>query len=176
MATEIPQETNRGYSVKAISVDPPIVSNVISNPETTIYTRVIPAGVMGTAKEMSFNIFCRVTTGVLTPTLTLRLKLGSGTMVIVSGLGLTASLSTAAPFRIEGAICNYNNSSSQYVWARIHQPTASSPLALNTGSAYMDTEWNVDTKVPQTFSVTAQYGGLIAGASLQTKYIKLDLT
>lgn len=176
MAIEIPQETNRGYSIKAISFDPPVTSTVVTNPETTIYSRAIEAGKMGTSKEMSFNIFCNLTTGaVAAPTLTLKVKLGTGTLTIMNALSLGLG-AASVPFRIEGAVINTSNSAAQYVWARLHTPSSTVPISLSAGAAYMNTDWTVDTSVNQTFSVTAQFGGLIAGTSLATKYIKIDLT
>lgn len=175
-ATEIPQETQRGYNVKAISFDPPITSNLISNPETIIYSKSIEGGKMGTAKEMTFSINCSLTTGIVAPPLTINVKLGIASLTVAGGIGITTNLGTPAPFRIEGAIINMLATNKQYVWAKILTPTSTVPLILNTAASYVSSKWTIDTTTDQTFAITAKFGSLLLGTSLQTEYVKIELS
>lgn len=175
MATEIAQETNRGYSVKAFNFTPAITSSVTSNPETTIYSRNIEGGKMGTGKEMYFNIFCSLTTPLVSPALIIKVKLGASTLLVVNGLALATSI-TNKPFRVEGGITNLGASNNQYVWARVHQPGSTLPIVLGTEGAYMEAVWTEDTTIDKTFSVTAQFSGLLANTTLTSRYIKIDLS
>lgn len=47
---------------------------------------------------------------------------------------------------------------------------------LSSAISLTDATWTVDTTVDQTFSITAQFGGLFIGTSITTKLVQINLT
>ena len=168
---KIPQETGRGFTVTDSAAI--AVNNVTT--ETSLFNQTISASKMGSSKTLTFSAFCMLTTPALSlPALTVRLKFGSSTLLITSGLSLAASM-VNEPFMIRGQIIN-KSSSSQIVWARIEQGANSIPLLLGISSAFKGAKWTEDTTVDKTFSLTAQFSLLSSGTTLSAEHVLVELS
>ncbi len=165
------RETNRGCSSTLATNQ--TVSNTTS--ETTVFSQVIPAGKMGTSKKLSLDLLSTLTTPAISiPTITVRIKLGSSTLVVVNAIGLAIS-QTNSPFTIAGVIRNRDASNVQIAYAHITQSASNLPMLLaNSSAVYAD--WAVDTTVDQTLSVTVQFGGLSAGTIFTLRDADVDLS
>lgn len=126
---------------------------------------------MGTAKELNFRIICSLTTVLVPPTLTVKMKFGTSVLTIMSGLSLSTGL-TASPFIIEGMIANANANNVQIVYAKLTQ--ANSTILVAQPMAYAD--WTVDTTVDQAFALTFQFGVTSTTTVLTYKHANVDLT
>lgn len=131
---------------------------------------------MGTNKEMNFRFICLLTTGLVTPTLTIRAKLGSSVLTVASGVGLAASLGTPAPFIVEGSVINEDAANAQLAWFKITQPANTLALLIGGGTAMNAVSWTEDTTADRTFSITAQFGTAVTGTSLTFRHASIDLT
>jgi hypothetical protein len=169
---KIQRETARGFAVGEYA------STTVTNTatETTLFSQTIQAGAMGLNKELTFKIVCTLSTGVLPPSLTIRIKLGTTTISVLNAQSLATSLSSASPFIIDGMICNNNTVSAQFMFAKIQQPSTTLPLLLSASSSMASADWTVDTSVDQTFAITAQFGSASTAASLVFKHATIELT
>lgn len=165
------RETSRGFASSQASTL--TLSN--STTETTLFSQVIPAGSMGINKKLNLEALCTLTTPVVSiPTLTIRLKLGSAVLTVVSAVGLAVS-QTNAPVVIEAKIRNKEASNAQILYAKVTQAGTSLPLLIENSKAVF-ASWTVDTSVNQTLSITAQFGGLSAATSLTAQDIDIELS
>lgn len=157
-------ETGRGLSL----IDTPDVTVNNSTSEITVFSTVIPAKRMSTNKAMNFKLICNITTALsLVPNLTIRIKFGSSTLNVMNASVLSVGLSNV-PITITGMVVNKDSSSAQFIYGETQQNN----VAARNASA----DWTVDTSTNQTFSVTAQFGGLSLGTSITSKFAQIELT
>lgn len=149
------------------------VSN--TSTETTLFQTVIKGGSMGTGKELHFQILCTLSTGLLPPGVTIKVKLGSAVLTVASTIGLATSLSSAAPFIIEGKIVNKDAANAQLIYAKLIQKSSSLPLLLSSGAAMEYADWTVNTAADQTFAVTAQFASASTAATLTFKHASIEM-
>lgn len=157
------------------ALDPGTITSPVSNTavETTIFSQVVPAGKMKATGILGFALWGNLTTGLLPPTLTLRVKLGSSSMAVFTTAALLGSL-TGKAFFLDGYISNIS-ASSQAVVARVTQ-ASSGIISLGTlGVNAVEGNFSVDTSVNQTFLITAQFGSAVASTSLVTRMARLQL-
>lgn len=168
------RETSRGFSSSTAGTTV-LTSSLTSNPETTIFSEVIPGTKMGTNKTSRLEMLVTLTSQALSlPSLTFKVKLGSSSLTLFSGVSLLAS-QTNTPFVIKVKIRNKNAANSQIVFAEICQSDTNSPLAIMSSMTKFAI-WSEDTTVDKTLSVTAQFGGLSANASITVQDADLDLS
>lgn len=166
------RETSRGFAAAQNSS----VSLTNTAVATTMYSQVIKAFSMGTSKEMNFKFICSLTTGLVVPTLTITVQLGSSTLTVASTLALATS-QAAKPFIVEGSIINKDAANAQLVWAKITQYDSSLPMLLASSSAMnANNAWAEDTTVDKTFSIIGQFGTAVAGTTLTFLHASIDLT
>jgi hypothetical protein len=163
-------ETGRGFAAAGYTANS--VLNTAS--ETTLFTTTIPAGKMGDTKSLEFCIRCDLTTGALPPSITVRIKLGSATLAIMSGVSLTGSL-TGKPFLITGSIDNTTNAT-QEVFGVVQQQAGNILGLGTTGIDMASAQWTVDTTTAQTLTVTAQFSSASSTTSLTVRNIKVELS
>lgn len=168
---KITRETSRGFAVSEAASS----SMTNTTAETSLFSQSIVGGRMGLSKELRFTILCSLTTGVVPPSMTIRVKFGSSTLVVMNALAL-ASSTTSKPFVIEGVIANKNSASAQYIFAKIMQYANAVPILSSTGAAIEDADWTENTATDKTFEVTAQFGGLSATTTLTFKLASLEMT
>lgn len=163
-------ETARGFA----STDTANVLLQNSTAETTLYSQTIRGGVMGANKTLRFQVMCSISTVLSVPSLTLRIKLGSSTLVVANALSLVLN-ATARPLVLEGIIANKNATNAQFVAAWVIQD-ASNPISLVTGPLAAIADWTEDTTANATFSFTAQMGGLSLSTGLTYRYGSVELS
>lgn len=164
------RETGRGFSTSDTSGI--VLTN--SATETTLYSQDIPAGAMGTVKELNFKLLCALTTGLVPPNLTIRIKLGSSVLAVLNSQGLATSQS-GLPFLVEGLIANNGAINAQSVYAKVTQYSNSVPLLIGpAGMALAD--FTEDTSVIKTFSITAQFASAASATSLTVKHATIELS
>lgn len=168
------RETNRGFS-SSLSTLTSLSSSLSSNPETVLFSEVIPAKKMGTGKKLRLEMLFTLSTAAISlPTLTVKIKLGSQTLTIANGLGLTAS-QTNAPFTVDARIRNKDDAGQQMAYARMAQNGNNLTLLIaNSQAVYAD--MTVDTTQDQNLQVTAQFGGLSSGNTLTLRDVDMDLS
>jgi len=164
------RETGRGFA-SSLTANSSLSNSTV---ETTLFSQTISGGKMGTSKALKFTLYCSLTTPALAvPTLTVKVKLGSTSLTVMSGLSLAIS-QTNAPFNVTGLIVNKSAPNAQFTFSQIIQQSASIPLVLT--SALADADWTVDTTTDQLFAVTAQFGSLNATTTLTFRYADIELT
>lgn len=165
------RETARGFSVSQNTSGTLTNTNV----ETTMFTQTMAAGSMGINKEVFFRFICLLTTGLLPPTITIKVKLGSSVLTVVSTTALSASM-TSVPFIVEGSVINQDTTGSQLAWARLTQPSNTLALLLSGGTAMAATDWTEDTTADKNFVITAQFGSSVSSTTLTFRHASIDLT
>ena len=164
-ATYTQQITNRGMLVRRFGDDP--VNNTTN--EVAIMSQTIKGGALGEKRSIKFLMICQVTTpAIALPSLTIRIKYGSGSLVIASALSLQVLL-TNSPFKVVGEMSNSGASNAQTVWGQITQ-SGTVPIGGVSGNSMVTADWAIDSTVDQTFQITAQFGGLSLGTTLTGKY------
>lgn len=144
-----------------------------TNTETTIFTQAVPANAMGTNKVLRFQFWGTMTTLLLPPTLTIRIKFGSTTLTVVNAVSLLAS-QTGSPFLIEVAVVA-TGTGSQEAFARISDSTGTIILTGGLGLSLSAASWSVDTTSVQAFAVTVQFGTAVLTTTLTAKMVSLEL-
>ena len=152
------------------------VSQNLSNTttETTVFSATIKAGQLALDRSVRVQYNGSITSLLLPPTITVRVKFGGTTLTVLSGIALLAS-ATAKPFSIDVFIANRGAANSQYLLATVTNPGA---IALLTGLAVMEqasATAAIDTTVDQTLSITVQFGSAVSSTSLTTQYIRAAL-
>jgi hypothetical protein len=139
-----------------------------SGAETIIFSRVVKAGDMGTNKSIRFKLVGQLSSGLVSPTVTIKIKFGSATLTAVSAAGVTLNLSAAKPFIIEGAITNQGSAGAQYIMTELRQGNTSLPLTVS--DPLVGADWNIDTTVDQTLMATITFGNVLnAGTTFTPK-------
>jgi len=154
----------------------PAVTNTTT--ETNIFSTIIPAGKMGIAKVINFQLIVHITTPALTiPTISLKLKFGTGVLTIANVAILSASV-TDKPMLISGKIANLGVTNSQYVMVEFTNSNGVSAILAGLANSFIvaDTSFTIDTTVDQTLAVSAQFGALSSTTSIVPKLIELVLT
>lgn len=158
------QTRSLSASGRVISLAPAItLSNTTT--ETDLISTVIPANSLSNYKRIKFKIYCSLTSALVTPNLTVRIKFGSNSVTVINGLGVNIS-QTSKPFTIEGIIVNRGNTMSQYVYGEIKQNASIGPLALTSPTYNANGIIATNTETDQTFSVTGQFSSTSATSSL----------
>lgn len=143
------------------------VSN--SNVETVLFEQVIPAGTLSLSRSIKAEMKCRITSVLLPPAITIRLKFGGSTLAIVNGLAVNLNIS-AKPFTIEALIANKGVANAQYAYGRITQHMTQGPLSLSSPIYDNDADWTEDTTIDRTFQITAQFASLVSTTSITLKH------
>ena len=97
-------------------------------------------------------------------------------MSIISAQALATSLSSSAPFVIEGVIVNNNSTNSQLIYGTITQQANTLALLLSASASMGTADWTIDTTQDQTFAVTAQFASASTAATLTCKHVSVELT
>lgn len=140
----------------------PAASITNSTVETTLYSEVIPANSLVAGKYFTFRLDAAITTPLINlANLTIRIKYGGQTVAVVNGAGLTIGLQTLSPVTIMGSLVARTNNT-QFLPVTVNQPMGS-VIALTTGTGNARGLMTVDATQAQTFSITAQFGGLGGG-------------
>lgn len=143
----------------------PVVTITNSTTETTLFTSTIPANTLVPGKFYGFRIDVAVSTPLVNlATLTIKVKYGSQTLSVINGAGLTIGSTSLAPISITGQLVS-RSMSSQYAPIMVNQ-SMGNVISLTTSNALARGLMTVDASQAQTFSVTAQFGGL-GGATCQ---------
>lgn len=173
MPTTIKFEGNRGYGLNEFNGS----TLLNTTAETTLFSTVIPAGKLGSAKILDFKICFHISTPTLSiPTLTLKLKLGSASLTLSSTANLSANL-TDKPLIVEAEISNLGVANSQFVLAKVFNNSAGLILSgLSSAFSATDGTWAVDTTVDQTLSVTGQFGALSGTTTVTPKSVRINIT
>lgn len=151
-------------------------STTISNSvaETTILSVTIPGKDLDLYKLIRYEMYCNLTSIVVPPTVTIKVKYGSGVLTAVSALTININ-QNSQPFIIEGVIVNRNLTNSQYAYSKVSQHATQGPLALTSPIYDARTTFAIDSTTDQTFAITTQFGGLIATTSLVIDYWKITI-
>lgn len=144
--------------------------------ETVIMSDTVKANTMSTYKEVAFRVDCAVTSLLVTPNVTVRIRFGSNVITLVSNAGITIS-QTNSPFVIEGTITNKGATNSQLVSAQITQNNSTLGLSLSSPINIVRGTMSVNTTVDNLLSVTVQFGSAVTGTSIVVDkwWIKSDL-
>jgi hypothetical protein len=142
--------------------------------ETTVYGDTIKAGQMATYKEVNLELMFSMTTILTPPTMTVRVKFGGQTLVVVNGLTTNINV-TNGVFRIYVKISNKGSAASQYAYGLVQQHLTAGPLSLTSPIYDSQGDWTVDTSVDQPISITVQMGTAISTTTLTPKYIRLKI-
>lgn len=141
------------------------VSN--STAETVLFTSSIAAGSMNTGGSIRFKLVCELSSGLVNPTITIRVKFGSGVLVAMATASISVSL-TNKPFVIEGTITNLSATNAQYAVAEVKQGSALTLMDTIVGAS-----WAIDTTASQTFQITSQFGSSLTGTTLTPKTMSM---
>jgi hypothetical protein len=141
------------------------VSN--STAETILFTSSIAAGSMNTGGSIRFKLVCELSSGLVNPTITMRVKFGSGVLVAMATATISVSL-TNKPFVIEGTITNLSATNAQYAVAEVKQGSALTIMDTIVGAS-----WAIDTTSAQTFQITSQFGTALTGTTLTPKTMSM---
>lgn len=161
------RETGRGFA----AADSASVSVSNTTTETAIFTHTIQGGLMGTTKELSFRLICTLTSVLVPPNITVKIKFGGATLTSMSGISISAGL-TATPFIIEGLIANAGTANAQIIYSKFIQ--ANTSLINAQPMAYAD--GTIDTTINQVFQITVQFSGLSTTTILTYKHANVDLS
>lgn len=144
--------------------------------ETVIMSDTVKANTMSTYKEVSFRVDCAITSLLVTPNVTVRVRFGPNVITLVSNAGVTLS-QTNSPFVIEGTITNKGSATSQLVTAQITQNNATAGLSLSSPISIVRGTMNTNTAVDNLMSVTVQFGSAVTSTSITVDkwWIKSDL-
>ncbi|GAB3317944.1 hypothetical protein GCM10027299_09350 [Larkinella ripae] len=141
--------------------------------ETTVCSQMIQGNSMSTNKRLKFQVLFAITSGLVTPGLTIRVKFGGSTLTVISGGAILGSIGANKAFRLEGEIMN-TSATTQVVQAHIVQDTGILPLNLS-GNGLNYADWTVDTTTDQTFAVTLQYGAALTGTTITPKLVNIEV-
>jgi hypothetical protein len=137
----------------------PSVSIVNSTVETTLFSDVIAANSLVPGKYYPFRVDVAVNTPLVNlATLTFRVKYGGQTIAVINGAGLTIGLTQATPITIIGNLVS-RGTSSQFLPITVNQAMGNA-ISLTTGNTSARGLFTVDSSVDQTFTITAQFGGV----------------
>lgn len=131
--------------------------------ETILFSDVIRANNLLVGKYYPFRIDLSITTpAVNLASLTFRIKYGGQVMTIMNNSTLVGGL-TLAPITISGYLVARTNGT-QFIPVTVTQP-AGSAVSVSFSNSNFRGNMTVDATLDQTFSVTAQVGGVGLGAT-----------
>lgn len=143
----------------------PSVTITNSTTETTLFSDIIQANSLVPGKYYPFRIDLALTTPLVNlANVTIRVKYGSQTLTVINGAGLTIGMTSAVPVTITGYIVS-RGMNSQFIPIVVSQGMGSAIVLSNTNTIARGT-MTVDSSVDQNFSITAQFGGVGANASI----------
>lgn len=144
--------------------------------ESVILSDTIKANTMSTYKEVAFRVDCALTSLLVTPNVTVRIRFGNQVITLLSNAGITISQNNS-PFVIEGTITNKGATNSQLVSAQVTQNNATLGLSLSSPINIVRGTMAVDTTIDNLLTVTVQFGSAITGTSIVVDkwWIKSDL-
>lgn len=144
-----------------VSFTPSVTINN-STVETTLFSETIPANSLVQGKYYPFRIDVAITTPLVNlATLTFRIKYGGQTVAVINGAGLTIGLTQSSPVTISGFLVS-RGMNSQFLPITVNQ-SMGNVISLTTSNATARSTMTVDASVNQTFSITAQFGGIGGG-------------
>lgn len=155
----IKQETGRGFSSNGVNIS--TISNTAA--EMVLFQQMIPAGALGTLKRIDYYLNALITTGLVNPSITIRVRLGTSVLAVMNSASLLVSQSNK-PFVIEGRIKN-TSANTQEVYAKVTK-NQTGLLGSNDMEA---ASWAVDTTIDQMFQITAQFGTALTSTTLTVK-------
>lgn len=168
----IKRETNRGFSLSDANIG---MSMTNTASEINLFVQNVGGGKLGVNKTLDFESVNRLSTVLINPTLTIRIRFGTSILTVLNAVSLVSSISTNKPFIIKGKIVN-TSATTQYVYAYISQYGVNVPILLNNDSGLADADWTIDTTINQQFSITAQFGSSLTGATLTPKMVTVDVS
>lgn len=144
--------------------------------ESIVMSDTVKANTMSTYKEIAFRIDCSVTSLLVTPGVTVRIRFGNQVVNVLSNAGITLS-QTNSPFVIEGTITNKGATNAQLIAAQVTQNNSTAGLSLSSPISLVRGTTTVDTTVDNVLSVTVQFNSAITGTSITVDkwWIKSDL-
>lgn len=144
--------------------------------ESVIMSDTVKANTMSTYKEVAFRVDCALTSLLVTPNVTVRIRFGNQVITLLSNAGITLS-QTNSPFIIEGTITNKGDTNSQLVSAQVTQNNATLGLSLTSPINIVRGTMAANTTIDNVLSVTVQFGSAITGTSISVDkwWIKSDL-
>lgn len=129
----------------------------------------IQANTLVPYRPYRFELNCILTTPALSlPTLTLKVKLGSNVIAMVTATTVSAG-QTNAGVRIRGTLLA-TSTGTQVALTEIIQPNGNVIPLTNSNSNFY-TQLTTDMTVPQTLDITAQWGGLIVLGTASIKSV-----
>lgn len=165
------QESGRGLAVIETANTPLAATTT----ETPLFTYTVVAGRMTKYQAIRWKVEITFTSVLAAPQITIRLRFGNSMMVVVDNLTVVLG-ATNRPIKIEGMIVNCGATNVQFADAAMTQ-SASGPVftALASGSDAKVADWTEDTTQDKNFAVSAQFGGLTAGASINYRLGMLEI-
>lgn len=144
--------------------------------ESVVMSDTVKANTMSTYKEIAFRIDCSVTSLLVTPGVTVRIRFGNQVVNVLSNAGITLS-QTNSPFVIEGTVTNKGATNAQLIAAQVTQNNSTAGLSLSSPISLVRGTTTVDTTVDNVLSVTVQFNSAITGTSITVDkwWIKSDL-
>lgn len=143
----------------------PSITLTNSTAETTLFSDVIEANSLVPGKYYPFRIDLALTTPLINlSNLTIRVKYGSGTVAVINGAGLTIGMTSAVPVTVSGYLVS-RGMNSQFLPIVVSQGMGTAITLNNTNSIARGT-MAVDASSDQNFSITAQFSGVGATASI----------
>jgi len=144
--------------------------------ESIILSDTIKANTMSTYKEVAFRIDASITSLLVTPNVTIRVRFGNQVVTLVSNVGITIS-QTNSPFIIDGTITNNGANNSQIVACQITQNNATAGLSLSSPISLVRGAISTNTAIDNLLSVTVQFGSAVTSTSMVIDkwWVKSDL-
>ena len=137
--------------------------------EQTVFTVPIKGGTLSNYKNLSFVMYCHLTSGLVAPTITVNVKYGTGTLAVISGLAVSVS-QTNKPFTLDGILVNQSSTSSQYCFGLVKQSMVTGPLPLSSPNYDAYTNFAIDSTTDQNLSVSVKFGTAVVGTTLVVDY------
>lgn len=139
--------------------------------EQTIISQIIPAMSLASGRPFFFDVIFDVTTGLLPPALTVKIKYGNQTAIVLNGVSVTASIAATRRFRIKGSLVNIaDDNQKQLLDAETRQDANLTILSLGTtGIKPFFQDFTINSTVDQTFAVTIQAAALLNAPTIVVK-------
>lgn len=141
--------------------------------ETTILNIPIKANTLANYKNVALSMYCHLSSGLVAPNITIRIKYGTGVVTVLSGLSVNIS-QTNRPFTLEGIIANMGATGTQYCYGLAKQSVLTGPLPLSSPNYDAYNIFSVDSTTDQNLTVTAQFSAAIPGTTLVVDYWKVN--
>lgn len=148
----------------------------LSTSESDLARLSLPGGTIGTNGRATWFYAGNITTsGVTLPTLIVRAKYGSGTLVVVNALTLLTSL-TQGKFFITASLFGAGSTSSQYLFVEMHEQITALAGTNNLYNPHASgTSLSITSTSAQDFALTVQLSAALGTVTLTRELSRLEL-